>query len=134
MEQVRELGALEGSEINKAKEILAYEVTKIVHGEEEAKKALEASKALFAGGASGGSIPTTAIDATSLPINILDALVEFKLAPSKSEARRLVQQGGVKINDIKVETIERTLCIEDFKENKALIQKGKKVFHQITLN
>lgn len=136
MEEVRKLGALEGSEINKAKEILAYEVTNIVHGEEEAKKAQEASRALFAGGASGGSIPTTNMDKSNFEngLNILDALVTLKLAPSKSEARRLVQQGGIKVNDVKVETIEHNLTINDFKDNKLLIQKGKKVFHQIELN
>ena len=67
-------------------------------------------------------------------LNILDALVTLKLAPSKSEARRLVQQGGIKVNDVKVETIEHNLTINDFKDNKLLIQKGKKVFHQIELN
>ena len=136
MEEVRKLGALEGSEINKAKEILAYEVTNIVHGEKEAKKAQEASRALFAGGASGGSIPTTNMDKSNFEngLNILDALVTLKLAPSKSEARRLVQQGGIKVNDVKVETIEHNLTINDFKDNKLLIQKGKKVFHQIELN
>lgn len=136
MEQVRELGALEGSQINKAKEILAYEVTNIVHGEEEAKKAQEASRALFAGGASGGSIPNTNMDKNVFEtgLNILDALVNLKLCPSKSEARRLVTQGGVKLNDVKVDTIEQNITISDFKDNKALIQKGKKVFHQITIN
>ncbi len=136
MDEVRKLGALEGSEINKAKEILAYEVTNIVHGEEEAKKAMEASKALFAGGASGGSIPTTNIEKNTLEngINILDTLLTLKLAPSKSEARRLVEQGGIKVNDIKIDTITHTITLDDFKDNKLLIQKGKKVFHQIELN
>lgn len=136
MEEVKKLGKLEGSQINKAKEILAYEVTNIVHGEEEAKKAQEASRALFAGGASGGSIPTTKMDKSNFEngLNILDALVSLKLAPSKSEGRRLVQQGGVKVNDIKIETIEHNLNLNDFKDNKLLIQKGKKVFHQIELN
>lgn len=136
MEEVKKLGALEGSEINKAKEILAYEVTNIVHGEEEAKKAQEASRALFAGGASGGSIPTTKMDKSNFEngLNILDALVSLKLAPSKSEGRRLVQQGGVKVNDVKIEAIDHNLTLNDFKDNKLLIQKGKKVFHQIELN
>ncbi len=136
MEEVRALGALEGSEINKAKEILAYEVTNIVHGEEEAKKVQEASRALFAGGASGGSIPTTNMDKDSFEngLNILDALVSLKLAPSKSEARRLVTQGGVKVNDVKIDDINHSLTLNDFTDNKLLIQKGKKVFHQIELN
>ena len=136
MEEVRALGALEGSEMNKAKEILAYEVTNIVHGEEEAKKAQEASRALFAGGASGGSIPTTNMDKDSFTdgLNILDALVSLKLAPSKSEARRLVTQGGIKVNDVKIDDINHSLTLNDFTDNKLLIQKGKKVFHQIELN
>lgn len=136
MDEIRALGALEGSEINKAKEILAYEVTNIVHGEEEAKKAQEASRALFAGGVSGGSIPTTNMDKSNFEngFNILDILVSLKLAPSKSEARRLVQQGGIKVNDIKIENIEHNINIKDFNENKILIQKGKKVFHQVEIN
>lgn len=136
MDEIKKLGSLEGSEINKAKEILAYEVTNIVHGEEEAKKAMEASKALFADGASGGSIPTTNMDKDTFEhgINILDALVTLKLAPSKSEARRLVTQGGIKVNDVKIDSIEHKITLNDFTENKLLIQKGKKVFHQIELN
>ncbi len=136
MDEIKKLGSLEGSEINKAKEILAYEVTNIVHGEEEAKKAMEASKALFAGGASGDSIPTTNMDKDTFKngINILDALVTLKLAPSKSEARRLVTQGGIKVNDVKIDSIEHKITLNDFTENKLLIQKGKKVFHQIELN
>lgn len=136
MDEIKKLGSLEGSEINKAKEILAYEVTNIVHGEEEAKKAMEASKALFAGGTSGGSIPTTNMDKDPFEngINILDALVTLKLAPSKSEARRLVTQGGIKVNDVKIDNIEHKITLNDFTENKLLIQKGKKVFHQIEIN
>ena len=136
MEEIKALGSLEGSEINKAKEILAYEVTKIVHGDDEANKAMEASKALFAGGASGGSIPSTNMDKNRFNdgINILDILVELKLAPSKSEARRLVTQGGIKVNDIKIDVIDHLLNLDDFNDNKLLIQKGKKVFHQIVIN
>ncbi len=101
MEEVKKLSSLEGSEINKAKEILAFEVTKIVHGEDEAKKAMEAARSLFEGGVSGGSIPTTNMEKNKFQegFNILDLLVELKLAPSKSEARRLVQQGGVKVQE-----------------------------------
>ena len=135
MEEVRRLGALEGSEINKAKEILAYEVTKIVHGEEEAQKAKEAAIALFSGGLNGGSIPTTNMEKAKFEngFDILDLLVEVKLAPSKSEARRLVQQGGVKVQEQKIDTIEHLVKLEHFSEDKLLIQKGKKAFHQIQL-
>lgn len=135
MEEVRRLGSLEGSEINKAKEILAFEVTKIVHGEDEATKAQNAARALFAGGASEGSIPTTNLDKAKFQngFNILDLLVELKLAPSKSEARRLVQQGGVKVQEKKIETIDHLIKLDDFKDNKILIQKGKKSFHQVEI-
>ena len=106
MDEVKRLGALEGSEINKAKEVLAYELTKIVHGEEEAKKADKAAKALFMGGSEGGSIPTTKVKAADLEnMDILGALVLTGLTPSRSEARRAVQQGGVKLNDEKVDDI-----------------------------
>ena len=96
--------SLEGSEINKAKEVLAFEVTKIIHGEEEAKKAQDAARALFAGGAEGGSIPTTEIPASKFGdgMDILTLLSECGLIASKSEGRRLVQQNGLKLNDEKV--------------------------------
>ena len=107
MDEVRRLGALEGSEINKAKEVLAYELTKIVHGEEEAKKADVAAKALFMGGSDGGSIPTTEVASADLEnMDILSALVTTKLTPSRSEARRAVQQGGVKVNDEKISDVD----------------------------
>lgn len=136
MDEVRRLGALEGSEINKAKEVLAYELTKIVHGEEEAKKADSAAKALFAGGATGGSIPTTEVTTSDLGdgMDILTALVLTKLAPSKSEARRAVQQGGVKLNDEKISDIEYKISADSFKDGIVTIQKGKKSFHRIKLS
>ncbi|MFI3230380.1 MAG: tyrosine--tRNA ligase [bacterium] len=136
MEEVRQLGSLEGSEINKAKKVLAYELTKIVHSEEEAVKAQEASLALFAGGASGGSIPSTKLDKSKFEegINILELLFELKLVPSKAEARRLVQQGGIKVKEEKVDKIDYVVSLKDFDaDNKVLIQKGKKVFHQVEI-
>lgn len=136
MDEVRRLGALEGSEINKAKEVLAYELTKIVHGEEEAKKADAAAKALFSGGSTVGSIPTTDITKEVLGdgMDILTALVTTKLTPSKSEARRTVQQGGVKINDEKVADIEFKITVDSFNDGIVTIQKGKKSFHRIKLS
>lgn len=136
MDEVRKLSALEGSEINTAKEALAYELTKIVHGEEEAKKADLAAKALFAGGASGGSIPTTEISVSDINngMDILSALVLTKLTPSKSEARRTVQQGGIKINDEKIDNIDYKITSDLFKDGILTIQKGKKSFHRIKLS
>lgn len=134
MDEVRKLGALEGSEINKAKEVLAYELTKIVHGEEEAKKADVAAKALFMGGNAGGSIPTTEVKAEDLEnMDILSALVLTKLTPSRSEARRAVQQGGVKLNDEKVDNIELKITEDLFKDGIVTLQRGKKSFHRLKL-
>ena len=137
MDEVRRLGALEGAEINKAKEVLAFEITKIVHGEEEALKAKEAAKALFAGAGMGGSIPTTEYDANVFNgegADIITLLVDTKLAPTRSEGRRLVQQGGVTVNDVKVEAPDQKFTVKDFKEDGTLmIKKGKKNFHQIKI-
>lgn len=135
MDEVRRLGALEGSEINKAKEILAFEVTKIIHGEEEAKKAQDAARALFAGGAEGGSIPTTEISASKFGdgMDILTLLSECGLIASKSEGRRLVQQNGLKLNDEKVTAFDYIVTSNDIKDGKIKIQKGKKVFHHVKL-
>lgn len=107
MDEVRRLGSLEGSEINKAKEVLAYEVTKLVHGEEEAKKAEDAAKALFAGGADMSNVPTVAITKEDLGKTLLDVLATTKIVPSKKEGRRLIEQGGLSINGVKVEDVNR---------------------------
>ena len=136
MDEVRRLGALEGSEINKAKEVLAFELTKIVHNEEDAIKAQTAAKALFGKGALDGSVPTTELPATDFAegMEILTLLTTVGLAPSRAEARRLVQQGGVKVADQKITTIEHKVTIANFNDEKeVLIQKGKKVFHNIKL-
>eukprot|EP00831_Metopus_contortus_P001613 TRINITY_DN10579_c0_g1_i1.p1 TRINITY_DN10579_c0_g1~~TRINITY_DN10579_c0_g1_i1.p1 ORF type:complete len:222 (-),score=39.21 TRINITY_DN10579_c0_g1_i1:34-657(-) len=121
MDEVRRLGALEGSEINKAKEILAYEVTKLVHGEEEAKKAEEAAKALFAGGADMSNVPTVTIGKDDLGKTILDILAASKVIPSKKEGRRLIEQGGLSINGVKVQDVNRLLVEEDFEDNICLL-------------
>ncbi len=133
MEQINELSALEGSEINKAKEVLAFEVTKIVHGEEEAEKAKSAAKALFSGGVDEGSIPTAIISKTKLEngIDIISLLTEVALIPSKSEGRRLILQGGIKVNDEKIESFEHIVTLNDFKDNALIIQKGKKIFKKV---
>ena len=134
MDEVRRLGALEGSEINKAKEVLAYELTKIVHGEEEAKKADVAAKALFMGESDGGSIPTTEVASADLEnMDILSALVTTKLTPSRSEARRAVQQGGVKVNDEKISDVDFKITEDLFKDGIVTLQRGKKSFHRLKL-
>ncbi len=136
IEEINELEKLEGAEINKAKEILAFEVTKIVHDEEEAKKALEASKSLFAGGGNEGSTPTTEIslcDFENSQVGLLDLLVLTKICPSKSEARRNVEQGGVKIDGEKVTDVQLMLGADSFKDGSLLVQRGKKVFHRVKI-
>ena len=132
MEQIDEMDKWEGSQLNQAKEILAYELTKLVHGEEEAEKAKRAAKALFAGGADDANMPTTELTAEQLTdgkISILDLLLACKLAPSKSEARRLVQQGGVFADDEKVASIDAAFT-EDQLRKGIRIRTGKKVFHK----
>ena len=134
MDEVRRLGALEGAEINRAKEVLAYEITKIVHGEEEAKKAQEAAKALFVSGGKTDDMPTTAYPKADLDAgkDILSLLVETKLAPTRSEARRLVQQGGVTVNDEKVTDVYKSFTTADLDSDGALIiRKGKKAYHKV---
>lgn len=135
MGEVRELSALKDSEINKAKEVLAFELTKIVHGEDEAQKAQTAARSLFSGKGSSGSTPTTELPKSDflIDMDIIELLEKTKLIPSRGEGRRLIQQGGIKINDIKVESINHIVNISDFKENELLIQKGKKVFHRVKL-
>lgn len=133
MDEVRRLGALEGAEINKAKEVLAYELTKIVHGEEEAKKAQEAARSLFGGAKQSENTPTTEIDKAELEtgITVIDALNKTGLISTNSEGRRLIQQGGVKINNTKAAAFDQLITLADVKDGIILIQKGKKVFHQL---
>ncbi len=134
MDEVHRLGSLEGAEINKAKEVLAYEITKIVHGEEEAKKAQEAAKALFVSGGVAGSVPTYTYPKETLDagVDIVSILVDTKLAPTRSEARRLVKQGGVTVNDVKVPSFDSVYGSKDFNDSEAfMVKKGKKGFYQI---
>lgn len=137
LEEINELEKLEGGELNKAKEILAYEVTKLIHGEEEAKKAQEGARALFGKGANTDNMPSTAIteaDFTDEEIGVLDLMVKTKLAPSRAEGRRLIEQGGVAVDDVKVPSISAKLSLEkDFEKKYVIIKKGKKVFHKVTL-
>lgn len=133
MEEVRRLGNLEGAEINKAKEILAFEFTKIVHGEEEATKAEKAAKALFAGGNDMSNIPSTDMEKDKFNdgIGLLALMTELGLTASNGEARRLVKQGGVSVNDEKITDFQKEITLDDFVDNKLLIKKGKKKYHQV---
>lgn len=136
LEEIDAMDEWEGAKLNEAKEILAYELTKMVHGEEEANKAKTASHALFAGGSDDSNMPTTEFTSEMLKdgqIGILDIMVECKLAASKSEARRLIQQGGVFVNDEKVTAIDFTITEEMLKES-IKIRKGKKTFHKVVMN
>ena len=136
LEEIDKMAGWEGSQLNEAKEILAYELTKLVHGEEEAEKAKAASKALFAGGGDTEHMPTTELtndDFGGGSIDVLTLLMKCGLAASKGEARRLVQQGGVTVNDEKVSAIETTFGCEQFTGDGVVIKKGKKVFHKAVL-
>ncbi|MGN0244025.1 MAG: tyrosine--tRNA ligase [Lachnospiraceae bacterium] len=135
MDEVRRLGALEGAKINEAKEVLAYEVTKIVHGEEEAKKAQEAARALFAGGAKSANIPTYTYPASRLEegVDLISILVDTGMCSSRGDARRTITQGGVSVNDEKVTAFDAVVTKNDFdEEGTVLVKKGKKNFYKIT--
>lgn len=132
MDEVRRLGALEGAEINQAKEVLAYEITKIVHNEEEANKAREAARALFGGGMKTEDMPTTTYSKEQFEegIDLITLLTDGKMAVSRSDARRTITQGGVSVNDIKVTEFDRKFTPADFNDDGALlVKKGKKVYH-----
>ena len=135
LEEIDAMDSWEGSQLNKAKEILAYELTKLVHGEEEAKKAEESAKALFAGGASSENVPTVSLGAENVTdegAELLNAMVVAGMVTSKSEARRAVEQGGVSVDGEKVTDIKYVIGKEAL-ENGVLVKKGKKIFKKITL-
>lgn len=135
MDEVRRLGRLEGAEINQAKEVLAYEITKIVHGEEEAKKALEAARAVFAGGGVSDDMPTIEYSAEEFAagIGVIKALVDTGMAPTNSEARRLIQGGGVLVNAEKVSDVYRNLEESDLTDGYLVLKKGKKKSYKIVI-
>ena len=135
LEQIDEMDKWEGSQLNRAKEVLAFELTKLVHGEEEARKAEAAAKALFAQGGSDENMPTTELTEAQLTdgkIAILDLMLACGLVPSKGEGRRLVQQGGVMVDDEKIDSIDACFTAEQLKAG-LKIRKGKKVFHKAIL-
>ncbi len=136
LDEIREMEQWEGSELNKAKERLAYELTKLVHGEEEAQKALSAALALFSSGGNDQNMPTTQLaeeDFTDGCIPVLELLTKTGLAPSKGEARRLVTQGGIAVGGEKVTDISASVKRDDFKDGELIIKKGKKIYHKAVL-
>ena len=134
LEEIDAMDHWEGAQLNEAKNILAFELTKLVHGEEEAAKAREASKALFGGGANLENMPTTTLtdaDFTDGKIDILDILLKAGITKSRGEGRRLVQQGGVSVDDVKVTDIGLSYTADDLKANAIIVKKGKKIFHKV---
>ena len=131
MEEVRRLGALEGQEINEAKKVLAYEVTKLVHGQEEADKAKAAAEAVFGGSGSSENMPTIELTAEDAAKKLVDVLVAAEVFGSKGEARRLIQQNGLSLNDEKVTDPDYALSDSDFTDGEAIVKKGKKKFYRL---
>ena len=136
MSEVKRLSALEGAEINKAKEILAFEVTKLVHGEEEAKKAQEGARAAFGGGGDSANIPSTVMDSADFEgegKGLVSLIKELGLVPSNGEGFRTIEQGGLSINGEKVTNPKLFVTADMFKDGELLIQKGKKKFHKVVI-
>ena len=129
IDKVNELSSLKDEKINEAKKIAAFEITKLIHGEEEAKKAEEASNALFNGQGSLDNMPTVKIESTN--ISIVDAIILTNIAPSKGQARTLINQGGISLNDEKITDISYQLSDKDFSDGYAILKKGKKVFYKL---
>ena len=136
LDEIAEYEKLEGSALNQAKEKLAFEVTKLIHGEEEAQKAQSAAKALFSSSADTEHMPTTVLKPeqfTDDAIPVIDLLVAASLAKSKGEARRLIEQGGITVDDERVMDIAKAVSKADFEKGHVLVKKGKKVFHKIVI-
>lgn len=132
MEQINQLASLKDEKINEAKKIAAFEITKLVHGEEEALKAQESANALFEGNGNIDNMPSTKLESPT--ISIIDAIVLVEMAPSKGQARTLITQGGISLNDNKIEDANYTLSQNDFKDGYAILRKGKKVYHKLMLS
>ena len=130
-EEIDKLASLEGEKINEAKKIAAFEITKLIHGEEEAIKAEEATKALFEQGGDISNMPKTKIKTED--ISILDAIVLSKIATSKSQAKTLISQGGISLNDEKILDPQYKLSKKDFNDGYAILKKGKKIFHKLEI-
>ena len=137
LEQIDEMDKWEGAQLNQAKEILAFELTKLVHSEEEARKAQDAARALFSQGGDRSNMPTTALtagDLTDGAVGVLDLMLKCGLVPSKKEARRLIEQGGVELDGVKVTDVAASVTAEQLSGEGVTIKKGKKVFHRAVLN
>ncbi len=136
LEQIDQMDGWEGAQLNTAKEILAFELTKLVHGEEEAHKAQDAARALFSTGGDKSNMPSTALAAADLTdgsIGILDLMLKCGLVPSKKEARRLIEQGGVELDGVKVADVNTAVTAQQLSGEGVTIKKGKKVFHRASL-
>ena len=131
LEEVDRLSSLKDEKINEAKKIAAYEITKLIHGEEEAKKAEEATEALFGNGGNIESKPSTKLE--NKESSILDVIVLTGIAPSKGQAKTLISQGGITLNDVKIDDVQYKLSDNDFKEGYAILKKGKKIFHKLEI-
>jgi len=133
MSEIGKLAELKNEQINEAKKVLAYEVTKLVHGEDEASKARQLAEALFGGGGNTSNMPTTEITSDELAggINIIDVLMKTGLVPSKGEGRRLIQQGGIYLEEDPVTAFDFTVTKDLFKNNELIIKKGKKTYHKL---
>ena len=136
IEEIEAMESWEGSQLNQAKETLAYELTKMVHGQQEADKALAAARALFGAGSQSDDMPTTTLSAADLAggrIAVADLLVKTGLAPSKGEAKRLIQQGGVSVDDEKVSDFTAEIGADAFEKGHVILKKGKKIYHKVLL-
>ena len=129
MDEIRRLSSLKGEQINEAKKIIAFEITKLIHGEEEAKKAEEATKALFEGNGSIENMPTIKLSNTNC--HLTEAIVECKICSSKSQAKSLILQGAISLNDQKITDTNYILSDQDFKAEYAILKKGKKIFYRL---
>ncbi|MBR3604582.1 MAG: tyrosine--tRNA ligase [Candidatus Gastranaerophilales bacterium] len=132
LDEIEKMASWQGAELNKAKEILAYELTSLVHGKEEADIAQESARALFAGGGDDSNMPTTKIKLEGDEISLIDVLVETNLCQSRGEAKKLIQQGGVALDEVKINDLGYKLT-RDALQNGVKIKKGKKVYHRVTI-
>ncbi len=129
MDEINRLSSLKDEKINEAKKVAAFEITKLIHGEEEAKKAEEASNALFSGKGSLENMPSIKLD--DINISLVDSIVATGIAPSKGQARTLITQGGISLNDEKITDISYKLSEKDFSQGYAILKKGKKIFYKL---
>ncbi len=136
VDKIEEYAKLQGSELNSVKEILAFEITSLVHGQEEAQKSQDTAKALFSNNADTENMPTTSLSKSDFideEIPVTDILIKTGICKSKGEGRRLIEQGGISVDDKKVDSVVATLKISDFKEGYIVIKKGKKIFHKVKI-